>query len=300
VQLKSPVTYPGSKTAIAHHIWDALGDVHRYTEPFCGSATTLLARPHRPGRYETIGDYSGLVVNYLRAVRDDPEKISAELYRLQPWTQADHRAWSLHLKAISSKLRDLLQRDPLHYDLEAAAAWTHGQSAGLTHQVYGQQPGQGPHTMNTTMYGRLATGLQRGTVAPLLHSIADRLRDVQILCGDWRTTLHGHIVADKDSYKQTCGVFIDPPYASQRGSMYELRDTESTVSITAEVEEWALATAGPLLRIVVAGYLGDYPRLDEAGWYSRECGPGANSRRLRRDCLWYSPGCLNAREQALF
>jgi DNA adenine methylase len=43
--LKAPFPYFGGKSKIAGAVWQRFGDVQNYVEPFCGSATMLLARP---------------------------------------------------------------------------------------------------------------------------------------------------------------------------------------------------------------------------------------------------------------
>ncbi|EIC70395.1 adenine-specific DNA methyltransferase [Mycobacteroides abscessus M94] len=49
-ELSAPFPYFGGKRRAAPKIWDALGDVGGYVEPFAGSAAVLLARPRFTGR----------------------------------------------------------------------------------------------------------------------------------------------------------------------------------------------------------------------------------------------------------
>lgn len=53
--LKAPFPWFGGKSLAASLIWERLGDVPNYVEPFFGSGAVLLARPHEPG-IETIND----------------------------------------------------------------------------------------------------------------------------------------------------------------------------------------------------------------------------------------------------
>src|SRR5262245_58719718 len=64
-RLKAPWPYPGGKSRIAPVIWERLGEVDNYCEPFCGSAAVLLARPHPP-RAETVNE-AGDLTNAWRA-----------------------------------------------------------------------------------------------------------------------------------------------------------------------------------------------------------------------------------------
>jgi site-specific DNA-adenine methylase len=64
--------YFGNKEKAAPLIWALLGDVQNYIEPFCGSASVVLNRPPVVGhRSELINDFSALVVNAHRAIREN-------------------------------------------------------------------------------------------------------------------------------------------------------------------------------------------------------------------------------------
>ena len=58
--LRAPFPYFGGKRRAASLVWEAIGNVDHYVEPFCGSAAVLLARPHE-GRCETVNDADGMV-----------------------------------------------------------------------------------------------------------------------------------------------------------------------------------------------------------------------------------------------
>ena len=73
--LRAPFPWFGGKARAASLVWEALGDVANYVEPFAGSAAVLLARPHA-GRCETINDLDGMVSNFWRAVRSQPDAVA--------------------------------------------------------------------------------------------------------------------------------------------------------------------------------------------------------------------------------
>jgi len=61
---KTPFPYWGGKSDAAEAVWEALGDVVHYVEPFAGSLAVLLRRPHptnRPYHSETVNDLDGLL-----------------------------------------------------------------------------------------------------------------------------------------------------------------------------------------------------------------------------------------------
>ena len=73
--LAAPFPWFGGKSLACETVWQALGDVQNYVEPFAGSAAMLLGRPHEPG-VETINDADGFVANFWRAVAQDAEAVA--------------------------------------------------------------------------------------------------------------------------------------------------------------------------------------------------------------------------------
>lgn len=131
-----------------------------------------------------------------------------------------------------------------------------------------------------------------------------RLRDVRVCCGDWSrvcgpAVTHGHGLT---------GVFLDPPYGEGRTAGLYSTDT---MDISAAVRNWAVEQGdSPLMRIVLAGYEGDYEmpgtwtafEWQATGGYGligddEDAGGRANRRRER---LWLSPHCVRERSLDLF
>lgn len=73
--LRAPFPYFGGKSRAASLVWDALGDVPNYVEPFFGSGAVMLGRPTAP-RTETVNDLSCLLANFWRALKHDPEGVA--------------------------------------------------------------------------------------------------------------------------------------------------------------------------------------------------------------------------------
>ena len=73
--LVAPFPWFGGKSRAASLVWDALGNVANYVEPFFGSGAVLLARPHAPGT-ETVNDRSAFLANFWRALRADPDAVA--------------------------------------------------------------------------------------------------------------------------------------------------------------------------------------------------------------------------------
>ena len=57
-------------------VWQRLGNVPNYIEPFFGSGAMLLGRPQPFDGVETINDKDGLVANFWRAVQAAPDEVA--------------------------------------------------------------------------------------------------------------------------------------------------------------------------------------------------------------------------------
>ena len=68
--MKAPFVWFGGKRRVAPQVWEALGDVDNYVEPFAGSLAVLLGRPHDLSdgqrRAETVNDADGMLANFWR------------------------------------------------------------------------------------------------------------------------------------------------------------------------------------------------------------------------------------------
>ena len=73
---KAPFPWFGGKSTVAADVWQRLGRPKQYIEPFCGSAAILLAAP-RPASLEVIGDANCYVANFWRALKCQPDAVTA-------------------------------------------------------------------------------------------------------------------------------------------------------------------------------------------------------------------------------
>ena len=69
--LDAPFPWFGGKSRVAHIIWEALGDVDNYVEPFAGSLAVLLSRATVP-KVETVNDKDHWITNFWRSVQHEP------------------------------------------------------------------------------------------------------------------------------------------------------------------------------------------------------------------------------------
>jgi hypothetical protein len=117
----------GGKARIAPQVWEALGDVYTYVEPFAGSAAVLLQRPkgHEHDR-EIINDADGLIVNVWRSLAYEPD-LTAK-HADWPSTEPDLHARHVWLLGQRDALTSRLEADPVWCDPQAAGWWLWGAS----------------------------------------------------------------------------------------------------------------------------------------------------------------------------
>lgn len=277
--LTAPFPYFGGKRRAAELIWSRLGNVPNYVEPFCGSCAVLLARPGGAGKVETVNDIDGLLVNFWRAVKHDPEAVAE--YASWPVTELDLLARHDWLIGKRESITAMLRDDPDAYDAKAAGWWCWGANTWIGSGFGFKAADQMPHL------GRgLGVNSQRGSSAVL--DLAFRVASVRVTCGDWARVL----CSIATTYHGITGVVLDPPYDAEGHdrSMYVAYG-----SVAKEVGAWCRENGGnPLFRIALCGYEGehDLPGWTCEPWKARKgYGSDANSRRER---IWFSPHCLSA------
>lgn len=303
---RPPYPYFGGKRSIAPLIWDALGDVAVYVEPFLGSAAVLLARPHAP-RVETVNDESCFIANFWRALQQDPAGVAQSAD--SPVNEVDLHARHRWLVAQEDFL-ERMRTDPDYYDSKLAGWWVWGQGLWIGHgwcstdtsrlqkrpMVAGDRTGNGVHGLwqhKPLLAGDTPTlGLAgRRTVHDWLSALATRLRFVRVCCGDW-SRVCTPVVLDGAG---VTGIYLDPPYGHQE------RDTRlysTDEDVAADVAIWAREHGtNPRYRLVLSGYDGEH---DLPGWrclrwhanggYGNQ-GKGRGKANARREVLWLSPHC---------
>ena len=295
--LVPPFPYFGGKRRVADIVWQALGDVATYCEPFAGGAAVLLGRPawHRRGEWhEVLNDIDGHVTNAWRAIQADPDGVWR--YCNRPHSEHDLTAWRAELSRRYGSLVEQLEADPRWYDVEAAGVWVWGQCVCV---------GAGWAEAKRPVVGRAKCG----AASPRFYATADianRLRGVSVLRGDWRRSAS---IAATYSTGSSLGYFLDPPYSADRDTTY----AHDCRTVAHDVREWAIEAGGrPEVRIVLCGYGDEHSALDTHGWrtynwkasggYGNK-GNGRGRANSHREVLWLSPACLpleSERQRSLF
>lgn len=306
--LRAPFPYFGGKRRVAARVWEALGNVDHFVEPFCGSAAVLLARPHEP-RCETVNDADGMVANFWRAVAADPEAVARFLD--WPVNEADLHARNRWLIARRESLTERLIDDSAFFDAQTAGWWCWGACAWIgdgwcvadvRKLPHVGDAGRGPRAPRCAKAAFADDHVETPDVRHWMLALRDRLRRVRVACGDWHRVVASSSTlfpAGRKRASYVCGVYLDAPYA-EGAQQYAAGGTGTGLS--ANVREWALSHGNdPRVRIVVSGYEGEHDALTAAGWrceswktkggYSSQGGENANQRRER---LWLSPRCLGS------
>ena len=283
----APFPYFGGKRRAASLIWEYLGDVANYVEPFCGSCAVLLARPSEP-RIETVNDIDGLLVNFWRAVKADPDGVAQ--HASHPVTELDLLARHDWLIGKRETITAMLRSDPDAHDVKAAGWWCWGANTWIGSGFGFSSADQIPHLGNAGRgvnrrlphLGDAGTGVQQW-----MENLAVRLRHVRVTCGDWRRVLTPSVTTKHG----VTGVVLDPPYDSENHdkSMYVAYG-----NVAKEVRAWCADNGdNPNLRIALCGYEGEH---DLPGWFCdtwkarKGYGSDENSKRER---IWFSPHCLH-------
>jgi DNA adenine methylase len=121
--LKAPFPWFGGKRLVADLVWDRLGNVDTYNEPFAGSLAVLLSRPHAP-RVETVNDLDCYLANFWRALQADPEQVA--YYADYPVNETDLHArhqWLVNQVEFQKSMKS----DPDFFDAKIAGWWVWGQ-----------------------------------------------------------------------------------------------------------------------------------------------------------------------------
>ncbi len=327
--LRAPFPWFGGKSTIASAVWQRLGSVVNYVEPFFGSGAMLLARPQPFSGSETVNDLDGYLANFWRAIQADADTVAR--WADWPVSECDLHARHAHLVAQKAAHLARMMGDPDYYDAKLAAWWVWGLCSWIgPGWCSGEGPwqvrdgqlidnrklphlgtaGQGinrklPHLgdagrgINRKLphLGDAGRGSNRRDGDGIFADLATRLRRVRIACGDWSrvvgpsvTTQHG-----------LTAVFLDPPYAAERDTVY----AHDSADVAHEVREWAIAHGSdPLLRIALCGYEGEHAMPSDWACLAWKAGGGYGSQgaertgNCRKERIWFSPHCLAHPTQA--
>ena len=147
-ELAAPFPWYGGKRRWAETILERLGDdADSYIEPFAGSLAVLLHKKVPYGR-EIVCDINGLLVNFWRSIKFDPEQTAH--WAQWPTLHLDLTARHKWLVAWGRENVDALREDPEYHDVKAAGWWVWGVSNWIGGGFCSDVPNQDqiPHVSN--------------------------------------------------------------------------------------------------------------------------------------------------------
>src|SRR5208283_4793324 len=127
--LKAPFPYFGGKSRAAALVWPRFGLVKNYVEPFFGSGAMLLGRPEGWTGTETVNDVDGLLANFWRALKAEPETVA--FHADWPVNENDLHARHAWLVQRKDSFQSRLEGDPKFYDAQAAGWWVWGMACWI-------------------------------------------------------------------------------------------------------------------------------------------------------------------------
>jgi len=314
---KAPFPYFGGKSAVADIVWNALGDVKHYIEPFFGSGAVLLNRPEYHGnQMETVCDKDGFISNVWRSIHLSPDETAK--WCDWPVNHADLSARKRKLIANEEYLLENLIIDDEWHDPKLAGYWIWAAScwigSGLTR--LGQIPHVGDGGMGVHAIGQIPHVGDGGAdlsepyntnIYKWFRALSERLRYVRVVCGDW-TRVCGGKWQEKCG---TCGIFFDPPYSDKAERKSDLYN-EDDLDVAHKVRDWCIERGGnKTYRIVLAGYFEEHEELLNYGWTYHSWkahggyanignGDTAGKENKHKETLFFSPHCISSTDNTLF
>lgn len=300
--LRAPFPYFGGKRDVAELVWQRLGSVRQYIEPFCGSAAMLLAAPE-PASLEAVCDLNGFIANFWRATKCQPDEVAREAD--YPVSHIDLGARHIWLMGQRERIGEALQDPCWPGDARVAGWWLWGQCCWIGSgwcEWLGKVPhagnaGRGVQALGQVPQAARPKGIHRGHLeageeAPILltsagrtawrwlHELAARLERVRVVHGSWNRCLNNHYGADSTA------VFLDPPYRAFE-ALY------GAAPVADAVEAWAQEHGH--LRVALCGHVGDYPSL--GAWtavpWTRKRLTYSGGETTDREMIWFSPACID-------
>ena len=302
--MKAPFVWFGGKRRVADVVWQSLGDVDNYVEPFAGSLAVLLERPHDLSdgkrRASTVNDADGFIANFWRAISRDPEAVAYWC----DWPVNEVDLFARHLWLVNtgrSRLLNGMEADPDYFDAQVAGWWVWGVNAWIGS---GWCSGDGPWVVGDDgivskrpHLGDAGQGVKRqlphlgdagkGVNRKLPHlgdagkagfnNLEHHLRPGGVVAyfAEIAARLRDVRVCCGDwsrvvtrgalSYGSTVGVFLDPPYLGDVRTADLYAVDDHTIAHA--VRDWCIANGDdPRLRIVLAGYDTEHDRLIPPSW----------------------------------
>lgn len=186
--------WAGAKRTLAPRIVELLGEHDTYVEPFVGGCAILPRKPK--SKFEFLNDANPAVVNVLVCLRDFPQSIQAILDD----TPFEREAFEIAKGYVAD-----FTPDPRSAAAQLVVWWMGANGyAGTTKTGWFAQR----HSKTGGDPSVRWESFKRS-----LPALAERLRDVQIFCGDFR-----EMIAKSTEDRAGTAYYCDPPYFTKKFS----------------------------------------------------------------------------------
>ncbi len=231
----APFPWFGSKRQVADLIWERLGDVANYVEPFAGSLAVLLANPLRP-KIETVNDADAMIVNFWRAVAIAPDEVARHVDA--PSSDLDLRARQTRLLLVlNESWKACVATDPDFFDAKVAGWWLYGVCSSVGSNWLATKGANASIALSSA-----GVGVHRpeANAQEMMARLAARLRKVRVCCRDWSELVTPSVTFKNRGLGKSdvTGVLLDPPYEGGDEPVYR----EHAVAFD-DVRRWAIELA---------------------------------------------------------
>lgn len=257
---KSILKYPGGKARAAEWITSFFPEHGFYLEPFFGGGSVFFAK--QPSKYETINDIDGMVVNFFKVCRDNPEEL-ARLINLTPFSREEF----LGIQELrAGEELQITDSDVENARRFAVRCWQ-GFGSKLSDRVGWKNSKSSNGPINPQVWGNLPD---------IVLASTERLKNAQIENADAIELIKAYNNPD-------CLIYADPPYllSTRRSRMYrhEMGSDEQHKVLLEALKEHK----GPVL---LSGYASTLYEEELSGWDKVTKSCRTHSAQLREECLW--------------
>ena len=269
-----PFGYFGSKNKLALNLCKNLPPHNCWVEAFCGSASMTLAK--LPAPIEVINDIDNEIVNLFTQLRNNPEKLYAQL-DLTPYA--------------SQELVNARVRDANDTDLERARKFL-VQAMMAINGVFGEEKG-GFSSSNSYSRSNTEARVNRWNNLPdRLVKVIARLKNVRVENKD------ALVLMKKFVDRPATLIYLDPPYLGERTNGYNIDANNQ------EFHRRLLRLANQAkCMIFISGYENELYETElssEHGWQKRkietETKNSTGNGYARTEILWMNKQFVNAVE----
>ena len=217
--IPSLIKWTGSKRSQANKIKALMPNHSRYCEPFLGGGAMLYLAA-KPG--SVVGDIYEPVVKLWRLVQTDPEKVIVNYREQWEKLQADLPDYFYTVRKRFNK-----EKDPLDLSFLMRTC--------VNGIVRFNDDGAFNNSFNLSRKGMNPDRFEK-----VVRLWSDRLKDVEIVCGDYEHTV--------SKMKQGDFVYFDPPYAGNKQRYVSDLDCERLFRVLKKLNnrgvKWALSFDG--------------------------------------------------------